>query len=216
MNINKTKKLTTISMLCALAYVAVTVGRIPLVLFLKYDPKDVVIVIGGFIFGPLTAFTITVIVSIVQMFTISGTGILGCIMNIVSSCSFACTAAFIYKKKHSLSGAILALFCGWSCQVGVMMVWNYMIAPIYMGYPREAIVELLLPAFLPFNLIKGGLNAAITMLLYKPIVTALRRSNLIEYNNNPEKMKLNIGVVLAAMLMIITCVLLILSFNNVI
>lgn len=216
MNINKTKKLTTISMLCALAYVAVTVGRIPLVLFLKYDPKDVVIVIGGFIFGPLTAFTITVIVSIVQMFTISGTGILGCIMNIVSSCSFACTAAFIYKKKHSLSGAILALFCGWSCQVGVMMVWNYMIAPIYMGYPREAIVKLLLPAFLPFNLIKGGLNAAITMLLYKPIVTALRRSNLIEYNNNPEKMKLNIGVVLAAMLMIITCVLLILSFNNVI
>lgn len=97
-----------------------------------------------------------------------------------------------------------------------MMVWNYIIAPIYMGYPREAIVELLLPAFLPFNLIKGGLNAAITMLLYKPIVTALRRSNLIEYNNNPEKMKLNIGVVLAAMLMIITCVLLILSFNNVI
>lgn len=216
MNINKTKKLTTISMLCALAYVAVTVGRIPLVLFLKYDPKDVVIVIGGFIFGPLTAFTVTVIVSIVQMFTISGTGILGCIMNIVSSCSFACTAAFIYKKKHSLSGAILALFCGWSCQVGIMMVWNYMIAPIYMGYPREAIVELLLPAFLPFNLIKGGLNAAITMLLYKPIVTALRRSNVIESNNNPEKMKLNIGVILAAMLMIITCVLLILSFNNVI
>ena len=216
MNINKTKKLTTISMLCALAYVAVIVGRIPLVVFLKYDPKDVVIVIGGFIFGPLTAFTITVIVSIVQMFTISGTGIWGCIMNIVSSCSFACTAAFIYKKKHSLSGAILALFCGWSCQVGIMMVWNYIIAPIYMGYPREAIVELLLPAFLPFNLIKGGLNAAITMLLYKPIVTALRRSNLIEYNNNPEKMKLNIGVVLAAMLMIITCVLLILSFNNVI
>lgn len=216
MNINKTKKLTTISMLCALAYVAVIVGRIPLVLFLKYDPKDVVIVIGGFIFGPLTAFTVTVIVSIVQMFTISGTGIWGCIMNIVSSCSFACTAAFIYKKKHSLSGAILALFCGWSCQVGIMMVWNYIIAPIYMGYPREAIVELLLPAFLPFNLIKGGLNAAITMLLYKPIVTALRRSNLIESNNNPEKMKLNIGVVLAAMLMIITCVLLILSFNNVI
>lgn len=96
------------------------------------------------------------------------------------------------------------------------MVWNYMIAPIYMGYPREAIVELLLPAFLPFNLIKGGLNAAITMLLYKPIVTGLRRSNLIESNNNSEKMKLNIGVVLAAMLMIITCVLLILSFNHVI
>ncbi len=214
MNISKTKKLTTIGMLCALAYVAVVVGRIPLVLFLKYDPKDVVIVIGGLIFGPLTSFVVTMIVSVVQMFTISGTGILGCIMNIISSCSFACTAAFIYKKKHKLSGAILGLFCGFSCQVVVMMLWNYLIAPIYMGYPREAIVELLLPAFLPFNLIKGGLNAAITMLLYKTVVVALRRSNLIESKQYSNKLQINIGVLLVALLIIITCVLLILSFNN--
>lgn len=216
MNISKTKKLVTIGMLCALAYVAVVVGRVPLVLFLKYDPKDVIIVIGGLLFGPLTSFVITVIVSVVQMFTISGTGILGCLMNIISSCSFACTAAFIYKKKHKLSGAILALLCGLSCQVVVMMLWNYLIAPIYMGYPREAIVELLLPAFLPFNLIKGGLNAAITMLLYKPVVTALRRSNLIETEHNSEKMRINIGVLLVSVLIIITCVLLILSFNDVV
>ena len=181
MNISKTKKLTTIGMLCALAYVAVVVGRIPLVLFLKYDPKDVVIVIGGLIFGPLTSFVVTMIVSVVQMFTISGTGILGCIMNIISSCSFACTAAFIYKKKHKLSGAILGLFCGFSCQVVVMMLWNYLIAPIYMGYPREAVVELLLPAFLPFNLIKGGLNAVFTAVLYHPVMIALRRSGLVEW-----------------------------------
>lgn len=216
MNISKTKKLTTIGMLCALAYVAVVVGRIPLVLFLKYDPKDVIIVIGGFIFGPLTSFAITVIVSVVQMFTISGTGILGCIMNIISSCSFACTAAFIYKRKHKLSGALLGLFCGWGCQVAVMMLWNYLIAPIYMGYPREAIVKLLIPAFLPFNLIKGGMNAAITMLLYKPVVTALRRSNLIESKQDSGKMRINIGVILVALLMLITCVLLILSFNDMI
>ena len=97
-----------------------------------------------------------------------------------------------------------------------MMLWNYLIAPIYMGYPREAIAELLLPAFLPFNLIKGGLNAAITMLLYKPVVTALRHSNLIEAEHNSGKMRINIGVILVSLLMIITCVLLILSFNDVI
>lgn len=187
MNISKTKKLSTIAMLCALAYAAVVVGRIPLVLFLKYDPKDVIIAIGGLIFGPLTSLVITVIVSIIQMFTISGTGIIGCIMNIISSCSFACTAAFIYKKKHKLSGAMLGLFGGLACQVVVMMVWNYLITPIYMGYPREVIAGMLIPVFLPFNLIKGGLNAAITMLLYKPVITALRRSNLIEAKPDSEK-----------------------------
>lgn len=206
MNIRKTKKLTTTGMLCALAYAAVVVGRIPIVLFLKYDPKDVIIVIGGLIFGPLTALTVTVIVSVVQMFTISGTGILGCIMNIISSCSFACTAAFVYKRKHKLSGAILGLFLGVGCQAAVMMLWNYLITPIYMGYPREAVVELLLPAFLPFNLIKGGLNAAITMILYKPVVTVLRRSDLIESNHNPEKVHMNIGVLLMALLIIASCV----------
>lgn len=216
MNIGKTKKLTTIGMLSALAYGAVVVGRIPLVLFLKYDPKDVVIVIGGLIFGPLTSFAITVIVSVVQMFTISESGILGCMMNIISSCSFACTAAFIYKRKRKLSGAILGLFCGWGCQVVVMMLWNYLIAPIYMGYPREAMVELLLSAFLPFNLIKGGLNAAIAMLLYKSVVTALRRSNLIEVKQDSDKMRINIGVFLVALLMMIMFVLLILSFNDMI
>ena len=111
---------------------------------------------------------------------------------------------------------MLGLFCGWACQTAVMMLWNYLIAPIYMDYPRKTIVELLIPAFLPFNLIKGGLNAAITMLIYKPVFTALRRLNLIESRQDPDKMRINIGVLLVALLMVITCVLLILSFNNMI
>lgn len=214
MNIKKTKKLTTISMLCAFAYVAAVVGRIPLVLFLKYDPKDIIIVIGGFIFGPLTSFSITIIVSIVQTFTTSATEIWGCMMNIISSCAFSYPAALLYKKKHMLSGAMLGLCCGWGCQVVVMMIWNYLIAPVYMNYPKEMIMELLLSAFLPFNVIKGGLNAAITMLLYKPVVTALRRSNLIEAGQPSDKMQIHTGVLLAALFILITCVLLIISYTK--
>ena len=64
-------------MLCALAFLATAIGRIPLVLFLKYDPKDVVIAIGGLIFGPFTSFVIALIVSFIQMLTISESGLLG-------------------------------------------------------------------------------------------------------------------------------------------
>ena len=150
------------------------------------------------------------------MFTVSENGILGCFMNIISSCSFACTATFIYSKRRKLSGAIGGLFCGWGCQIVVMLLWNYLITPIYMGYPREAVVKLLIPAFLPFNLIKGGLNAAITMILYKPVITALRRSHLIETNQKAEKSRLNVGVILIALLIITTCTLFILSIKSVI
>lgn len=211
----KTKEISIVGMLCAIAYVAVVVGRIPLVLFLKYDPKDIVIAISGLIFGPFTSFSVAFIVSLIEMFTISENGILGFMMNIISSCSFACTAAFIYKRKHKLSGAIIGLLCGWGCMVCVMLLWNYLITPIYMGYPREAVVKLLLPAFLPFNLIKGGLNTAITMLLYKPVITALRHSNLIEPTKATEKVRINIGMILVALLIIITCILLILSLKGI-
>lgn len=212
MDKNKTKKLTTTGMLCALAYAAAAFGRVPLILFLKYDPKDVIIVISGLIFGPLTSLAITLIVSVAQMFTISGTGVLGCIMNILSSCCFACPAAFLYQRKRRLSGAIAGLILGVCCQSTVMLLWNYLIAPIYMGISREAAAELLLSAFLPFNLIKGGLNAALTLLLYKPVITALRRSGLIEPSRSPGKAQFHLGVLLAALLILITCIMLILSF----
>lgn len=174
--VGKTKKITTIAMLCAAAYVVMALGRIPVVLFLKYDPKDVVITLGGFIWGPMTACAVSVIVSFAEMISVSDTGPIGCVMNIVSSCSFACTASLIYRKRRSGVSAAAGLFTGALTMTLVMLLWNYLVTPLYMGYPREAVAELLLPAFLPFNLLKSGLNAGFTFLLYRPVVTALGKS----------------------------------------
>ena len=49
-----------------------------------------------------------------------------------------------------------------------------------MKVDRSVVVGMLIPVFLPFNLIKGGINAGITLILYKPIVTALRSAKLVE------------------------------------
>ena len=46
---SKAKRITTIAMLCAVSYAVMAVGRVPVVLFLKYDPKDVIITLGGLI-----------------------------------------------------------------------------------------------------------------------------------------------------------------------
>ena len=209
----KTQKLTTVAMLCAIAYAVMVVGRIPVVLFLKYDPKDVIITLGGLIWGPLTSFSVSVTVSVIEMLSVSETGILGCIMNIVSTCSFACTASFIYKKKHTLMGAAMGLSAGSTAMVAVMLLWNYLITPLYMGYPREAVVKLLLPAFLPFNLLKAGLNASFTFLLYKPVISALRKSGYVADTNHGNRSRPT-GLVLLAAAIIITCILFILSMNG--
>ena len=212
---SKTKKITTTAMLCAIAYVVVVIGRIPVVLFLKYDSKDIIITLGGLIWGPMTSFIVSVVVSLIEMVTISENGVLGCIMNIISTCSFACTASVIYKKKRTLSGAVTGLVTGSLMMVLVMLLWNYLITPIYMGYPREAVAKLLVPAFLPFNLLKAGLNAGFTFLLYKPITTALRKAGYISDSQNMQSRK-PIGLWLFSGVIVITCILLILSFNGII
>ena len=212
---SKTKKLTTVAMLCAITYVVMAVGRIPIVLFLKYDPSDVGVALGGFIWGPMCSCIVSVVVAVIEMITVSETGILGCIMNIVQTLSFACTAAVIYKKKHTLSGAVIGLVSGWIISVFVMLLWNYLVTPLYMGYSREVVAEMLLPVFLPFNLLKGGLNASITFLLYKPVITALRKSGYVSSVENVTRRK-HIGLILLAFLIIITCVLFILSMNEII
>ncbi len=223
MNYGRTKKIAGIGMLSAMAYVVtlfIHYFGVPIVLFLKYDPKDVIIAIGGFIYGPIAAAIISVIVSFVEMFTISSTGWWGLLMNIIQSCSFACTAALIYKKMRNIKGAIIGLITAWILTTGVMILWNYLITPIYMGYPREAVAKLLLPAFLPFNLVKGGLNAAITILLYKPIVTALRKARLLDTGDvssaNDKKIKIYVWVIVAAVFVILACVLGILALKHII
>ena len=112
----KTKKLTTIAMLCTITYVVMAVGRIPVVLFLKYDPSDVIVALSGFIWGPTTSCIVSVAVAVIEMITVSETGIWGCIMNIIQTLSFACTAAVIYKKKHTLAGAVSGLLYGISAR----------------------------------------------------------------------------------------------------
>ena len=211
----QTKKLTLAAMFAALAVVAVAVGRVPVVLFLKYDPKDIFITLSGLILGPLYAFAVTLVSSIIEMLILSDTGVIGLVMNIVSSCAFALPVAIIYKKKKSLKGAGIGLLIGVVTMVAVMLIWNYAITPLYMGVARADVAAMLIPYFLPFNLIKGGLNAAITFLLYKPVIGALRRAPLVPESGG-KKGKANIPLIVVSLAIIVTSVLFILSFNGVI
>lgn len=206
------KQLTAGAMLCALAYAFVALGRVPVVLFLKYDPKDVVIALGGLLMGPWTAAAVSCVVSLLEMVTISETGPLGCLMNILSTCSFACTAAVICRRRPSQARVGLGLLAGCGVVVPVMLLWNYLVTPYYMGYPREAVAQLLLPAFLPFNLLKAGLNASFTFLLFRPVSRALARAGWS--SPGAEAAPEGRGPVLAAGAAALTCVLLVCAWNG--
>jgi len=177
---SRIKNLITLAILTALAYVTMLIVRVPFpaASFLTYDPKDVFIIIGGFLYNPFAVIPMSVIVSLLEM-PLSGTGPVGLLMNILSTCAFALTAAVIYKKLRTITGAVIGLAAGIFMLTGVMILWNYIITPLYMSVPREVVVGMLLPVFLPFNLLKGVYNAAITILLYKRLSVVLKKLGII-------------------------------------
>ena len=214
----KARDLTILALLAAVAYVVMYLSKlIPVNVlgFLNFDLKDVIICIAGFLFGPLAAAGISLVVSLIEMVTISSTGLWGLVMNVLSTCAFVCTAAVIYQRNKTIKGAIVGLVVGVLLMAAVMLLWNWLITPIYMHTPREKVVPLLIPIFLPFNLIKGGINAALTVLLYKPIVNALRKAKLVEPSSGKGG-KSKVGVAIVAFVLLVTFVLLALVLAGII
>lgn len=176
-----TKKMTTLALLTAMAVVVSLLFRVPLVpavSFLSFDGKDVVLGLTGFLFGPMSAAVVSMISSAIELLFRGGNGI-DWLMDVLSSCTFVCTAAFIYKRMHSKNGAFIGLMTGSLCNIVVMLIWNYIMDPIYFGMPRQAVVAML-PAIALFNFLKESINSVILLLIYKPVSNALHQAGVLD------------------------------------
>lgn len=184
-----TKSLTTAAMLCAMSYVLMLVSKIvPQVSgFLQYDAKDVSISIGGFLLGTPYAFFISLVVAFLEFISASDTGLPGLIMNFISTATFCCTASIIYNHKKTISSAVIGLVVASVVLTLVMLLWNYYISPIYMKVPREVVASMLVPVFMPFNILKGFINTGIILLVYRPIVDTLRKMGFVPKSTNEKK-----------------------------
>ena len=175
-----TKKITGMAIFSALAIVVTLSTRwIQIAGFLSLDFKDAIITIASFVYGPLSSVLITLVVSCIEFF-FSETGWYGLIMNIASSTAFSLTASFIYSKKRNINMALTGLYSAIAITVCVMLTLNVFITPLYFGLPRQVVIDMLPTVILPFNLAKTLMNSAIIMLLYKPLVMALRRAKLVK------------------------------------
>ena len=215
-NKNSIRYLTVCAMFTALAFVLVLLGKvIPNVAgFLSYEPKDAVIVAAGFLYGPMSCVLISVLCSLIEMLTISTTGLYGLLMNVVSTCAFAVPAALLYKRWHTQKGAVASLALGVVSMAAMMLAWNYVVTPFYMGVDRSVVAGMLIPVFLPFNLVKGGLNAGLTLLLYKPLVGALRKTRLVE-SKSEQQSSFRLGFTLFSLAVLLSFVLLLLALLGV-
>ena len=186
-----TKKYVGIAIFSALAFVIALVCNVipPVAGFLSLDVKDAVIGIASFIYGPISAIVISFIAAFVEFITFSTTGWYGFVMNFASSAVFSLTASLIYRKLRSLNGALVSFFAAVAATTGVMLVLNRFVTPIYLfdylgampkGAAKDYVISILPTVLLPFNFAKALLNSAVAMLLYKPTVSALRRTGMVD------------------------------------
>ena len=170
------RKLTALGVFAALAYVVhfiyIPVG------FLNLDFKDVIMTVAGMYFGPVSGVAVAILVPFLE-FPTSKTEIYGLIMNLISSVTFVGVASLIYKFKRTMTGAIVSLSAAVLSMVAVMMMANLFVTPLYMeGASQADVINMIPTVLLPFNAIKAILNAALTLCLYKPMTSLLKKAGV--------------------------------------
>ena len=179
-NNNRIFRISAIAIFIAIAYISSLLFPIK-VQFLTLDIKDAFITIGALYFGPLAGIIVSAAVSLLEFLWGSSTGVYGLIMNFLGSAAFSAVAALIYTRRKSLVNAVFSLICACVTMVVVMLAANLVITPLFMasrGMTVQAVEKMILPLLLPFNAIKSILNAALVLLLYKPISIALKKARL--------------------------------------
>ncbi len=207
------KKLSVTAMLCALAYICMFVFKFK-VGFLTFDLKDAILTVIAFLYGPIYGVVSSVLVALLEFVSVSDTGVYGLIMNALSSAVFTFTCGVIYKYRRTLLGAVLGSASAVFAMTAVMLVANIFITPFYMGVGRAEVAGMIPTLLLPFNLIKGIVNAAITMIVYKPITSALKRVGLSTGSTQKTDIKKFIPLALCTLVLLVLAVFVILFMLN--
>lgn len=188
---NSVHNLTVAAMLSAVAFVLMFLDfSLPMIIpsFVKMDFSDLPALLGAFALGPVYGIVISLVKNLLHLI-IPGTSTAGVgeVCNFLLGTIFAYVAGFIYQRRKSRRTALIGAAAGAVAMAVLSVPVNYFITyPAYVEFyhlPLEAILgmyQAILPAAdslikcliifnMPFTLVKGLLDAAICMVIYKSL-----------------------------------------------
>lgn len=178
----KKQVLTTVqmAMFTALSIVLLYAVRFPLIPaapFLEYDMADVPILLSALLLGPLPGLAVLLAACLIQALTVSAaSGWIGFLMHFIASAALILIASPVFRKsKGSLKMLALGLVLGSLAMTVVMIPLNLVFTGIFMGTGVKAVASMLIPAIIPFNLLKAGINSAIAFALFVPLKKAFEK-----------------------------------------
>ena len=174
-NTNKwdTRQLVTMALMCAIGVLLsfVEFPLLPGVTWLKYDASAMPAMVGGFAFGPAAGLAVGVVGAVIHGILMADFS--GAVMNILVVAGFILPAALVYRRSRTFKSGVVGLVLSAITATVMAILGNLVITPMWLGVPLDAVVAMILPILTPFNLIKAGINAVLTLIVYKSI------SNLI-------------------------------------
>lgn len=194
---SKTSKITYTAIFAAIASVLMYF-EFPLPFmppFLQVDLSGVAVLIGAFIFGIRPAICMIFIKDVIHL-TKSATGGSGELADFFMMTTLIVIAVSIYQLHKTRKIAVAGCLTGTVGMALMGMLTNYfLIIPYYtvaMGWPIETIFDLcaqvnpyigsmggyLLLGVLPFNLMKGLIITAITLLVYKRLSVFIKSKQI--------------------------------------
>lgn len=160
----RTRKMVTVGILAALAWVVsqFSFPLLPWAPFLKIDFSDIPILLGMYIYGPMSGIAIAAVRSLLSYVTTGGEAgfPIGDTAAFIATLSYTLPIYYVIrnnkptKKQAVLGGTVATLSL-----TGILAVLNWLvIAPLYvtvMGFSVGPMREYLTASVMPFNLLKG-------------------------------------------------------------
>ena len=174
-NTNKwdTRQLVTMALMCAIGVLLsfVEFPLLPGVTWLKYDASAMPAMVCGFAFGPAAGLAVGIVGAVIHGILMADFS--GAVMNILVVVGFILPAALVYRRSRTFKSGVVGLVLSAIAATAMAIVGNLVITPMWLGVPLDAVIAMILPILVPFNLAKAAINAVLTLIVYKSI------SNLI-------------------------------------
>ena len=169
------KRVAILGTMTAVAYLLTLISFpiFPMAPFLMLDFSFAIMLLAGYMLGPVSSIVIVVVVNLLGAIGSSG-GITGAVANTITALVFVVIPSFVYKYKKGLKWVILVLCASILLQSAVSLPMNrYVTFYIYhIGDPAGLFANVWW-CILVFNIIKGVTNGLITILLYKRLKNLL-------------------------------------------
>jgi len=184
----RTRKLTTIALLSAIAFILMVFASFPLipsVPFLKIDLSFLPIFIGAMMMDLKSGYAILMVRSILKLLLNNGgvSDYIGLPMNIVAFAVLLTimVLALRHKTGETWVKTLIAVIGGTASLTVLMVALNYFYAvPLYAIFANFDIAKsfglfnYLIAAVVPFNLLEGVILSVLALLIQVPVQRALK------------------------------------------